>query len=90
LLEDAFEDPSTRPDLIVSDACMPHLSGLGVLEAMKRAHISVPMLIMTGFVPPSVGVVARRLGGLGVLSKPFDVNALRIAVARAAAGNSTW
>jgi DNA-binding response OmpR family regulator len=81
LLSEAIDDPATRPDLIVSDACMPNLSGLGVLEHLKRAHIRVPVLIMTGFVPPSVGVVVKRLGGLGVLAKPFDVQALRAAVA---------
>jgi CheY-like chemotaxis protein len=90
LLEEAIDDPAARPDLIVSDACMPNLSGLGVLEHLKRAHIVVPVLIMTGFVPLSVGVVAKRLGGLGVLSKPFDADALRAAVAVAATGDVKW
>jgi DNA-binding response OmpR family regulator len=90
LLVESLDDPATRPDLILSDARMPKLSGLGVLEHLTRAQVKIPVLIMTGFVPLSVGVVARRLGGLGVLSKPFDMSTLRAAVANAERGGAAW
>jgi ActR/RegA family two-component response regulator len=39
--------------------------------------------MMTGFSPDSVEVVARRLGAMGVLRKPFDVDDLRTALMHA-------
>ncbi len=83
LLSDTLGDPAARPDVIVADVRMPKLSGLGVLEELKRARVAVPVVMMTGFAPDSVGVVARRLGAIGVLKKPFGVDDLRTAVLNA-------
>jgi len=74
------EDPETRPDVIVTDVRMPKLSGLGVLQELRHAQIPLPVILMTGFSPTSVEVVAKRLGAVGVLRKPFDVDDLRTAV----------
>jgi FixJ family two-component response regulator len=62
---------------------MPHLSGLGVLDALRRAHLHFPVILMTVLVDNSVHTVARRLGAVGVLHKPFDVDDLRTAVMNA-------
>jgi CheY-like chemotaxis protein len=83
LLDDSLTDPRTRPDVIVADVRMPHLSGLGVLQELKRTGLRVPVVMMTAFCPPSVEVVAKRLGALGVLTKPFDLDDLRTAVLNA-------
>ena len=83
LIADAIGSPATRPDIVVADVRMPHLSGLGVLDQLRRAHVSVPFVLMTGFAPDAVGVVAKRFGALGVLGKPFDVDDLRTAVLNA-------
>jgi DNA-binding response OmpR family regulator len=83
LLSDSLADRNTLPDVIVADVRMPKLSGLGVLEELRRAQVTLPVLMMTGFVPDSVDVVARRLGAVGVLRKPFDVDDLRTAVMNA-------
>jgi len=83
LLETTLDDPSASPAVIVADVRMPKLSGLGVLDHLRKANIHVPVVMMTGFAIESVGVVARRLGALGVLGKPFDVDDLRMAVMNA-------
>jgi len=83
LIEDTLGTPEARPDLVIADVRMPHLSGLGVLDHLKRAHVNLPVVLMTGFAQGSVEVVAKRLGALGVLTKPFDVDVLRKAVLRA-------
>jgi CheY-like chemotaxis protein len=80
ILADTEGDPSTRPDVVVTDVRMPKLSGLGVLEELRHAHVSLPVVLMTGFPPASIEVVAKRLGAVGVLRKPFDVDDLRTAV----------
>jgi CheY-like chemotaxis protein len=83
LLADIMDDPATRPDVVVADVRMPSLSGLGVLAELKRARVNVPVVIMTGFAPASVELVAKRLGATGFLKKPFDLDSLQTAVKRA-------
>jgi len=80
LLDRAMESPATRPELVITDVRMPRLSGLGVLEYLRRAQVALPVVLMTGFFPESVGVLARRLGAFGVLTKPFLAEDLRSAV----------
>jgi DNA-binding NtrC family response regulator len=83
MLSDTPPDANGHLDVVVADVRMPRLSGLGVLEELRRAHVRVPVLMMTGFAPESVGVVAKRLGAMGVLKKPFDLDDLRTAVMNA-------
>lgn len=80
LLSDTLDDPVSRPDVIITDVLMPRLSGLGVLEELKRARVRLPVLMMTGFAPASVAAVAKRLGAVGVLKKPFNTADLRAAL----------
>ncbi len=74
------DDPSRRPDVVVTDVRMPSLSGLGVLDAMRKARVAIPVVVMTAFADDSVRTIARRLGAVGLLKKPFDVDDLRTAV----------
>ena len=76
----AIANPGARPDVVVADIMMPKLSGLGVLDALRRAQVHVPVILMTVLRDHSVNIVARRLGAVGVLHKPFDAAALRAAV----------
>jgi len=82
-LERALDDPRARPDVVVTDVMMPRLSGLGVLDALKRAQQHFPVVLMTVLADVSVDIVARRLGAVGVLRKPFDIDDLRTAVVNA-------
>jgi CheY-like chemotaxis protein len=83
MMGESLGDPDSRPDVVVADVRMPKLSGLGVLEQLKRAQVRVPFIIITGFAPQSVTVVAKRMGAVGVLAKPFDIDDLRTAVLNA-------
>jgi DNA-binding response OmpR family regulator len=85
LVADSVGDAATRPDVVVVDVRMPKLSGLGVLEELRRTYVRLPVVVITGFSPDSVEVVARRLGAMGVLRKPFDMDDLRTAIVNARA-----
>ncbi len=68
-----------QPDLVLLDIMMPAPDGLTVLDALQRdprtAHIPI-VLCTASVLSPSQ---SRLFGdtGIGVLSKPFDVDQLR-------------
>jgi CheY-like chemotaxis protein len=82
-LQRALDEPSERPDVVVTDVLMPRLSGLGVLDALRRANWNVPVILMTVLRDSSVHTLARRLGAVCVLQKPLGVEALRSAMLQA-------
>jgi CheY-like chemotaxis protein len=82
-LRGALDESGARPDVVVTDVLMPKLSGLGVLDALRRAQWNVPVILMTVLGDGSVHTLARRLGAVGVLKKPLDLDDLRTAVLNA-------
>jgi DNA-binding response OmpR family regulator len=79
----SLDIPALRPDIMLTDVRMPHLSGLGVLEALQMADVVVPTVVMTMLEDESLRIIAKRLGAVGVLHKPFDVDDLRTALLNA-------
>jgi len=82
-LRSALDNATERPDIVVTDVLMPKLSGLGVLDALRRAQWNVPVILMTVLGDGSVHTLARRLGAVCVLRKPLDTDDLRTAVMNA-------
>jgi CheY-like chemotaxis protein len=69
--------PRFRPNVILVDMLMPGLSGRGVLHAVRRAGVTVPVILISGDSP------ARDEGFYGVITKPFDLITLGRVVAAA-------
>ena len=67
------------PEVIVTDHRMPGISGIEVLERLRRRGIKVPVIVITAF-GEEVGDIARALGANAVFEKPFDPDDLRTAV----------
>ena len=67
-----------KPDIALLDVIMPHLDGLGVLEALQSASIEkMPMCIMLSAVgQDKVTQKAINLGAEYYVVKPFDINLL--------------
>ncbi|GGE37617.1 stage 0 sporulation protein A [Pullulanibacillus camelliae] len=68
----------TNPDILVLDIIMPHLDGLGVLEAM-RSDASSPqpsVIMLTAFGQEDVTKKAVELGAAYFILKPFDIENL--------------
>jgi two-component system OmpR family response regulator len=84
-LRGTLDAPELRPDVVVTDVLMPKLSGLGVLDALRRAQWNVPVILITVLVDGSVQTLAQRLGAVCVLRKPLDTDDLRTAVLNAGA-----
>ncbi len=67
-----------EPDVLVLDIIMPVLDGIGVLERMRKLHLTVmPRVIMlTAFGQDTVTRKALDLGALYYVLKPFDLDVL--------------
>ena len=63
-----------RYDAIVSDFCMPDLSGLALLKAARAFDATVPFVLMTGSPTVESAVSAIDLGVHRYLPKPFDLD----------------
>lgn len=78
-------DEQTDFDLIISDICMPGVTGLSLLEGLRQWEELRPlkMILITAFGDEQTRERARRLGAVAVLDKPFDLEDL-VAKARRA------
>lgn len=63
-----------RYDAIVSDVCMPEVSGLSLLRAVREIDRLVPFVLMTGAPNVDTAISAIDLGVHKYLPKPFDVD----------------
>ena len=68
------------PALIVSDVRLPHFSGLELLEGLLCATREIPVILITGFPSEETYAEAFELGAARVLAKPFELDALRLAI----------
>ncbi|MEO8874788.1 MAG: response regulator [Polyangiaceae bacterium] len=69
--------PDPEPiDLVVTDIRMPVCSGLEIVEALRNAHWTTPIVIMTAFGDGETRTRAKDLGAV-LLDKPFKMKTLR-------------
>jgi len=62
------------PDLIITDIKMPEMSGIELLGEIRKRHLSVPVIILTGYGTLEDAMSAIRLGAKSFIKKPFDIN----------------
>ncbi len=67
-------------DLLISDIKMPDVSGVEVLRAAKKVDQDVLGIMITAFASTETAVEAMRLGACDYLSKPFDIDLLKMKV----------
>ena len=80
----ALDLARTEPfDLILSDVVMPRRDGLTLLEDLKNAGVSAPVVMMSGQAHIEMAVRATRLGALDFLEKPLSTDKLLVTVANA-------
>jgi CheY-like chemotaxis protein len=70
--------PAWGPDLILLDVMMPGCDGLATLSALRQipSTAGVPVVFVTAKVQPHELERYREMGSLGVISKPFEPEAL--------------
>ncbi len=72
-----------RFDLILSDVVMPGKDGLALLEELKAAGVSTPVVMISGQANVEMAVRATRLGAVDFLEKPLSTDKLLVTVENA-------
>ncbi|MDH4079150.1 MAG: sigma-54 dependent transcriptional regulator [Nitrospira sp.] len=71
-----------EPDLVLLDVVLPGTDGLAVLQTLRTERKVTPVIMLTGTKSVKTAVDAMKLGAADYLSKPFDVDELRIVIDR--------
>lgn len=62
---------SRRFGCSIVDLSLPDISGLQVIKHIHEQQPEIPILLITGEDTPQAFAEAKRLGAIGILSKPF-------------------
>src|SRR5215472_2931275 len=81
---DALKALSDRPySVIVTDLKMPRVDGLQLLEEVQKRRLPADVIITTGFGTIDLAVQAMRLGAVDFLTKPINLEHLKLVIQRA-------
>ena len=72
-------------DIVVTDIRMEGVDGLSVLKHVNARSPRSPVIVITGFATVDVAREALTMGAFDFIAKPFKLDQLREAIARAAA-----
>jgi two-component system response regulator FixJ len=76
-----------RPDCIVLDISMPQPDGFAILQTLRQAGSTMPVLVITGDDSPTYRSRALQHGACAFLLKPVDESVLLDAIERALEGS---
>lgn len=71
------------PDIVLLDYRLPETDGLTLLKKMKDAHPGIEVIMMTAYGSVGGAVEAMKLGAFDYLTKPIDLEELRLVIDKA-------
>jgi DNA-binding NtrC family response regulator len=74
---------SEEPDLIFLDIIMPQKDGMELLKEIREDHPLTPVVMLTATKTVKTAVDAMKLGANDYITKPFDVEELKIVAEKA-------
>ena len=77
---DAALEKAQETDLMLLDVRMPGLSGLEVLERLRRDGSAKPVILLTAYIDVRDAVSAMKQGAVDYLEKPVDLDELITAI----------
>jgi DNA-binding NtrC family response regulator len=76
------------PDLVMMDIKMPGVDGLTALERLRSRHPDLLIVMMTAFGTSQTSIDAIRAGAFEYLTKPLDLDQLRVVIRQALAARA--
>ncbi len=70
-------------DLVFADVRMPKMDGIEFLRNVKNIKPDLDVIMMTGYASVDVAVEAMKLGALDFITKPFNLEHIKIVTSRA-------
>ncbi len=70
-------------ELIISDIKMPDINGIDLLKKIKSINQEIPVIMITAFASANDAVDAMKLGAEDYITKPFNLDELKIIIDRA-------
>lgn len=74
---------SEEPDLMLLDLRMPKMNGLEVLKKLKEEDRNIPVVMITAHGTMESAIEAMKLGAIDYISKPFDIDELKLVISKA-------
>ncbi|HEX7608224.1 MAG TPA: sigma-54 dependent transcriptional regulator, partial [Candidatus Cryosericum sp.] len=71
------------PDTVLMDVKMPVMSGMDAFLKIKESQPDLPVIFLTAFGSSDLAISAMKSGAYDYLTKPFDVDEVKIKVKRA-------
>jgi two-component system, NtrC family, response regulator AtoC len=73
----------SNPDLVLLDLKMPGIDGMETLIELKKINNQIPMIMITAHGTMESAVEAMKKGALDYISKPFDIEELKVVIEKA-------
>ncbi|MCK4648811.1 response regulator [bacterium] len=75
-----------KPGLVLLDIYMPKMDGIAVLSRVKKIDKKIVMVMMTAYGTLDTAKKTLKLGAYDYITKPFDINFIKIVVKNAFSG----
>jgi len=80
-----LDSGSERFDIIIVDQKMPHMTGVELVEEMRKRGITSKIMVLSAHISSEIRTAYERMDVHVMFSKPFDIGQLRSAVDQLAA-----
>ncbi len=80
---DAFRNNPDEFDIIITDYSMPHMTGIEMIESMKKIRPDIPVIISSGYLSQETNELFARAGVVIILNKPVNTYQLADAIRKA-------